>query len=276
MKRHVLSVLFVWTVWLSIAGSFVCAESVSLLDGKIRVYPAQREGQYILIPFTQPPEDDEEVLLLHNYRDVSPLKRLQKKIVKPTSMLNPQPHYVYGLVEGRLLDSEIQFLVVAGKAIKPVINWKAAGAMKRDESAPECMAVDQGFVIQMLQVLAYEELNVKFYYLQEELLQSQIDTMTEEDKKPATWMKETVGLIGPEGGCQVLAYNRSDAYGLNRTGTPVGPVFGIIELLSGRSKEQWLVLKSGTHAAWGYTFIQLQPMPSNREVKRAFLVEDKM
>ena len=275
MKRHVVRVLFVWMMWLPIAGS-LHAESVSFLDGKIRVYPAQREGQRILIPFTQPPEDDEEVLLLHKSTDVSPLKRLQKKTVTPTSMINPQPHYVYGLVERRLLDPEIQFLVAVGKAIKPVIDWKAAGAMKGDQSATECVAADKGFAMQMHQILVYEELNVKFYYLQEELLQSQTDTMTEEDNNSTIWMKETVGLIGPDGGCQVLAYNRSDAYGLNRTGTPVGPVFGIIELLSGRSKEQWLVLKSGTHAVWGYTFIQLQPMPSNREVKRAFLVEDKM
>jgi hypothetical protein len=275
MKRHVIRLLLVWTVCLPTAGSFVSAESLSFLESKIRIYPAQREGQYILIPFAQPPEDDEEVLLLHSFTEASRLKRVQKKTITPKSMVNPHPHYVYGLADGHLSDPGLQFLVAVGKSIQPLIKWKAAGVMK-GEVATECIAANKEFATDMVQVLTDEELNVKFYYLQEELLQSRFDSMTEEEKNSAIWMKETVGLVDPQGDCHVLAYNMSDAYGMKRTGIPVGPVFGIIQLARGSSTEQWLVLKSATSAMWGYTFIQLQPMASNRDPKTRFLVEDRI
>src|SRR5262245_5913762 len=237
-KIVVFLVLVIWTVSLPV-DAFVCAESLSFLEGKIRVYAAQREDQYILIPFTRPPEQDVEILLLHNHTDISYLKRLKNETVLPKSMVNPHPHYVYGLAEGSLSGLTIQFLVAEGRAIKPLIKWKAAAVMAGDEMPTECMRADKGFTTEVLRVLPYEELNVKFYYLQEELIQS-FNMMEEEDKNSAIWMKEIVGLVGPQGDCHVLAYKTSDAYGLHNTGTPepVGPILGIMELSSESSTER--------------------------------------
>lgn len=276
MKRLIL-VLLVWTVWLPTERSFVWAASLSFLEGNIKVYPAQLEEQYILIPFTRPPEEDEEVLLLHNDTDISPLQRLQNETVMAKRMVNPHPHYVYGLAEGRLSDLEIHALVVVGKAIKPLLKWKAATGMKPDELATECIAADMGFATEVHRVLIDEELNLKFYYLQEQILSSHFDKLPEKDKTSAVWMKEIVGWVGPKGDCHVLAYETSDAYGLHNKGIPepVGPIFGIIGLSSGSSTEWWLVLESAAYEVWGYTFIQLLPMPSNREPKRGFLVEGR-
>ena len=279
MKRLLVLVLFVWTVWLPMEGSFVRAASLSFLGGKIRIYPVQLEEQSILIPFTRPPEDDEEVLLLHNNTDISPLKRLQQETVMPKRMVNPHPHphYRYGLAEGRLSDLEIHSLVVVGKAIKPLLKWKSAAGMKTDESTTECITADKGFATEAHRVLIYEELNVKLYYLQQQILPSKFDKTSEEDETFAIWMKEIVGLVGPGGDCHVLASQTSDEYGLHNKGNsePVGPIFGIIELSSGSSVERWLILESSAYEVWGYTFIQLLPMPSNREPKSAFLLEGR-
>ncbi len=84
-------------------------------------------------------------------------------------------------------------------------------------------------------------------------------------------------MVGSDGICQVLASHSSDAYGLRHRGTPepVGPISGIIELTAGRSTERWLVLRSARQEVWGYTFIELLPLPWSREPKRRFLVEDR-
>ena len=272
---QVVSLLLLWTISLLLAVSFVGAESLSFLDGHIRFYPAQRKGDRILIPFTQPPVENEEVLLLYHHTDLLHLRRLQKETFTPKEMAKLRPHYVYGLREGQLSDPRAQFLVAVGKRIASLLRWKAVDAMSGTQVVSECMAPDQGFVITGLQVLVAEELNAKFYYLQEESLPASVDKMIDEDK--ATSMKEIVGMVGPEGLCHVLAHHTSDAYGLNNTGTPepVGPVSGIIELSTGRSTERWLVLRSARQEIWGYTFIELLPLPWSREPKRQFLLEDR-
>jgi hypothetical protein len=277
MKRLLALVLLVSTAWLPGEGSFVWAASVSFLEGKIKVYPAQIDEQSVLIPFTRPPEDEEDILLFHHNTDVSPLKRLQQQAVMPKRMLHPHPHYRYGLTEGRVSDLGAHSLVVAGKAIKPLIKWKSAVGMKTDEATTDCLAADKGFATEAHRVLIDGEMNVKFYYLQEQILSSHFDKLPEKDKTSAIWMKEIVGWMGPKGDCHVLAYHTSDSDGLHNEGTPepVGPIFGIMELSSGSSTERWLVLESAAYEVWGYTFIQLQPPPSNREPKRAFLVEGR-
>lgn len=275
--RQVVFLLILWTILLLLAAAFVEAESLSFLDGQIRFYPAQRKGDRILIPFSQPPAGNEQVLLLYHHTDLFHLRRLQKETVTPKEMPTLRPHYVYGLAEGRLSDPRAQFLVAVGKGITSLLRWKADDTMSGQQLASPCMAPDQGFVITGLQVLTAEELNAKFYYLQEESLPSAVDKMIDEDKGSGTSMKEIVGMIGPDGICHVLAYNTSDAYGLNHTGTPepVGPISGVIELSAGRSTERWLVLRSARQEVWGYTFIEILPLPWNREPKRRFLLEDR-
>jgi hypothetical protein len=149
--------------------------------------------------------------------------------------------------------------------------------MSGQQLASSCMAQEQGFAITQLQVLAAEALNAKLYYLQEESLPSTVDKLIDESKDSGASMREVVGMVGPEGICHVLAYNTSDPYGLHRTGTsePIGPILGIIELSSGRSSERWLVLRSARQEVWGYTFIELLPLPWSREPKRRFLLEDR-
>ena len=90
-------------------------------------------------------------------------------------------------------------------------------------------------------------------------------------------MKEIVGMIGSEDSCRILAYNTSDGYGLQNSGSsePVGPIFGIMELSTGRATERWLVLRSAMRQVWGYTFIELPSRPWNRQPKRRFLLEDR-
>ena len=100
--RQVVFILLLWAISLTLAVAIAAAESLSFLDGHIRFYPAQREGDHILIPFAQPPTDNEEVLLLGHQSDLISLKRLQKGTIKPQSMNHPRPHYVYGLTEGQL------------------------------------------------------------------------------------------------------------------------------------------------------------------------------
>jgi hypothetical protein len=274
---HAVPLLLLLTLSLLVAVSFVGAESLSFLDGQIRFYPAQREGDRILIPFTQPPAENEEVLLLYPLTDLFHLRRLRKETITPKDMTNPRPHYVYGLAEGRLSDPRTQFLVAVGKGITSLLRWQAVEAMNGDRSAGTCTEPDKGFAVTALQVLASEKLKATFYYLQEERLRSTIDTMVDEDKNSEISTKEIVGMVRPEGSCHVLAYNTSDVYGLHNTGAPepVGPISGLIELSAGRSTERWLVLRSGRHEVWGYTFIELLPMPLNREPKRRFLLEDR-
>jgi hypothetical protein len=252
------------------------AETLSVLDGQIRFYPAQRVGDRILIPFAQPPAESEEVLLLYHHSDLLRLQRLQKDTMTPKEMTNPRPHYVYGLAEGRLSDTRAQFLVAVGKRITSLLRWKATDAMSVTQSASSCMAPDKGFAITALQILISEELNTKVYYLQQEILQSTSDMMIDKDNNSGM-MKEIVGMVESEDSCHVLAYNTSDTYGLNNRGTtePVGPISGIIELSSGRSTERWLVLRSARQEVWGYTFIELLPLPWSREPKRRFLLEDR-
>ncbi|HJT18876.1 MAG TPA: hypothetical protein VJ746_00305 [Nitrospira sp.] len=250
---------------------------MSFLDGQIRFYPAQRQGDRILIPFAQPPAENEEVLLLYHHTDLLRLRPLQKETVTPKEMTNPRPHYVYGLAEGRLSDTRAQFLVAVGKRITSLLRWNATDAMSVTQSASSCMAPDNGFAITALQVLSSEELNTKVYYLQEEILRSTSDMMLDEDKHSGISTKEIVGMVESEDACHVLAYHTSDAYGLMNRGTsePVGPISGIIELSSGRSTERWLVLRSARQEVWGYTFIELLPLPWSRDPKRRFLLEDK-
>ncbi|MCS6305853.1 MAG: hypothetical protein H8K07_19635 [Nitrospira sp.] len=253
------------------------AENLSFLDGHIRFYPAQREGDRILIPFAQPPRDDEEVLLLGHRTNLIPLKRLHQKTTQPQSMAHSRPHYVYGLTERDLLGARAQFLVAVGKGITSLLKWKAADAMSSDQSASSCMTPDKGFVITALQVLISEELNAKVYYLQEEIRQSTSDMMIDEDEHSGISMKEVVGMVESEDSCRVLAYNTSDGYGLQNSGAlePVGPISGIMELSTGRATERWLVLRSAMREVWGYTFIELPSRPLNREPKRRFLLEDR-
>ncbi|MBS0183033.1 MAG: hypothetical protein JSS39_11585 [Nitrospira sp.] len=252
------------------------AETLSFLDGQIRLYPAQREGNRILIPFTQPPADNEEVLLLSHRNDLLHLKRLQQKTTTPQSMAHPRPHYVYGLTEGRLSDPQAQFLVAVGKGITSLLKWKASDAMSSDQSTSSCMTPDKGFVITGLQALISEELNAKVYYLQEEIRQSTSGMMIDEDEHSGASMKEIVGIVESDDSCRVLASNTSDAYGLQNSGSsePVGPISGIMELSTERSTERWLVLRSAMREVWGYTFVELLPKPLNREPKRRFLLED--
>lgn len=274
---HVVPLLLFLTIPLLLTSAFVDAESLGFLDGQIRFYPAQRRDDRILIPFTQPPAENEQVLILYHHTDLFHLRRLQKETVTPKEMARLRPHYVYGLAEGRLSDPRAQFLVAVGKGITSLLRWKADDAMSGTQVASECMAPDKGFVITGLQVLTAEELNAKFYYLQEESLPSAVAKMIDEDKGSGTSMKEIVGMIGPEGICHVLAHNTSDAYGLQNRGTsePVGPISGIIELSAGRSTERWLVLRSARQEVWGYTFIEILPLPWNREPNRRFLLEDR-
>lgn len=270
--RPAVSILLLWTISLLLAAAIVDAESLSFLDGRIRFYPTQREGERILIPFTQPPAEDEEVVLLSHHTALFRLRSLQKGTIMPREMINARPQYVYGLAEGRLSDPPAQFLIAVGKGIKSLLSWTAAGMMYGEQSADKCMVPDKGFSTAALQVLTSEELNAKFYYLQ-----TTLDTMIDEDMSSGVSMKEIVGMVGPEGSCHVLAYNSSDRYGLSNRGTtePVGPISGIIELPTGRSTERWLVLRSAMQEVWGYTFIELLPLPWNREPKRRFLVEGR-
>lgn len=274
--RQGASILLLWTFPLLFAVAFVDAESLSFLDGQIQFYPAQRAGDRILIPFPQPPGHDNEVLLLSHHTDLVHLRRLQKQTIMPKEMVKPRPHYVYGLTEGEILDSRAQFLVAVGKRISSLLKWKAAETMSGQQLVSSCMAPEQGFAITALQVLAAEELNARLYYLQEESL-SEVDKLIGEDNDSGSSMREIVGMVGPEGICHVLAYNNSDAYGLHRRGTsePVGPISGIIELSGGRSTERWLVLRSASQEVWGYTFIELLPLPWGRAPKRQFLPEDR-
>jgi len=273
---YVVPLLLFLTISLLLPSASVDAEFLGFLDGRIRFYPAQRRGDRILIPFTQPPAENEEVLLLYHHTDLFPLRRLQQETVTPKEMAKPRPHYVYGLAEGRLSDPRAQFLVAVGKGITSLLRWKADDAMSGPQLASPCMTPDNGFVITGLQVLTAEELNAKFYYLQEES-QPSVDKMFDKDKESGTSMKEIVGMVGPEGICHVLAYNTSDAYGLQNKGTsePVGPISGIIDLSAGQSTERWLLLRSARQEVWGYTFIELPPLPGSREPKRRFLLEDK-
>ncbi len=275
--RQVASRVLVWATPLLFAVAFVDAESLSLLDGQIQFYPAQRAGDRILIPFAQPPGPDNEVLLLYHHTDLLRLKRLQKETVMPNEMARPRPHYVYGLAEGQFSNPRAQFLVAVGKQIASLLRWKAAETMSDQQVASPCMAPERGFAITGLQVLAAEELNAKVYYLQEESLSSGGDKWVGEDNGSRTTMREIVGMVGSDGICQVLASHSSDAYGLRHRGTPepVGPISGIIELTAGRSTERWLVLRSARQEVWGYTFIELLPLPWSREPKRRFLVEDR-
>lgn len=269
--RQVVFFTLLWAIALIVSEAFVGAESLDFRDDQIRFYPAQRMGDRILIPFVHPPAENEEVLLLYHHTDLVHLRRLQNEPIMPKEMANPRPHYVYGPVEGRLSDPRAQFLVAVGKGITSLLRWRAAETMNTAQSAGACMTPDKDFSVTGLQVLASEELNTKFYYLQS--THKVIDAVQDSE----TSMKEIVGMVRPEGSCQVLAYNTSDAYGLHNTGTrePVGPITGIIELSDGRSLERWLVLRSAMHEVWGYTFIELRMMPSNHEPKRRFLPEDR-
>ncbi len=275
--RQVVSILFLWTISLLPAVPTADAETLSFLDGRIRFYPAQREGDRILIPFSQPPAHNEEVLLLHHQTDLFHLNRLQNETIMPKSMAHPLPHYVYGLTEGRLSDPQAQFLVAVGKDITSLLKWKASDSMSSHQSASSCMTPDKGFVITGLQVLISEKLDAKVYYLQEEIRQSTSDMMIDEDEHSGISMKEIVGMVESEDSCRILASNTSDAYGLQNSGSlePVGPISGIMELSTGRSTERWLVLRSAMREVWGYTFVELLPRPLNREPKRRFLLEDK-
>ncbi|BFU90542.1 MAG: hypothetical protein NTAFB01_17290 [Nitrospira sp.] len=275
--RQVVSILLLWTISLLLAVATADAETLSFLDGQIRLYPAQREGNRIFIPFAQPPAPNEEVLLLYHRTDLFHLSLIQKETIMPKSMAHPRPHYVYGLTEGRLSDPQAQFLVAVGKGITSLLKWKASDAMSSDQSASSCMTPEKGFVITGLQVLISEELNTKVYYLQEEIRQSTSDMMIDEEEHSGISMKEVVGMVESEDSCRVLAYNTSDAYGLQNSGAlePVGPIFGIMELSTGRSTERWLVLRSAMREVWGYTFIELPLRPLNREPKRRFLLEDR-
>ena len=274
--RQVVSILLLGMISLFLGVRIVDAETLSFLDGRIRFYPAQQEGNRILIPFAQPPSGNEEVLLLYHQTDLFHLSRLQKEAVMPKAMAHPRPHYVYGLTEGRLSDTRAQFLVAVGKKITSLLKWNAADVMSGDQSATPCMKPDKGFAITGLQVLIFEELNVTVYYLQEETLNSTPDMIDEIDNSGIS-MKEMVGMVESEDSCRVLAYNTSDGYGLQNSGSsePVGPISGIMELSMGRSTERWLVLRSAMREVWGYTFIELPSKPLNREPKRRFLLEDR-
>lgn len=274
--RQVVSILLLGMISLLLAVSIVEAETLSFFDGQIRLYPAQREGDRILIPFAQPPSGNEEVLLLYHQTDLFHLSRLQKETIMPKAMAHPRPHYVYGLTEGRLSDTRAQFLVAVGKRITSLLKWNAADAMRGGQSASPCMKPDKGFAITGLQVLISKELNAKMYYLQEEILPSTPDMIDEVDNSGIS-MKEMVGMVEREDSCRVLAYNTSDGYGLQNSGSsePIGPISGIMELSTGRSTERWLVLRSAMREVWGYTFIELPSRPLNREPKRRFLVEDR-
>ncbi|MDF0673460.1 MAG: hypothetical protein P0120_03810 [Nitrospira sp.] len=275
--RQAVSILLLWTISLLLAVAMADAETLSFLDGQIRLYPAQQEGDRILIPFAHPPAPNEEVLLLYHRTDLYHLTRIQEETIMPKSMAHPRPHYVYGLTEGRLSDPQAQFLVAVGKGITSRFKWKASDAMSSYQTASSCMTPDKGFVITGLQVLISEEWNAKVYYLQEEIRKSTSDMMIDEDDHSGISMKEMVGMVESENSCHVLAYNTSDAYGLQNSGSlePVGPIFGIMELSTGRSTERWLVLRSAMREVWGYTFIELPLRPLNREPKRRFLLEDR-
>lgn len=127
--RRIVFILLLWAISLTLAVAIAAAESLSFLDGQIRFYPAQREGDRILIPFAQPPAGNEEVLLLGHQSDLIHLQRLQKGTIKPQSMAHPRPHYVYGLTEGQLSSTRVQFLVAVGKGITPLLKWQADDAM---------------------------------------------------------------------------------------------------------------------------------------------------
>lgn len=275
--RQTVSILLLWMISLFLTAPTAEAETLSFLDGQVRLYPAQREGDRILIPFAQLPAPNEEVLLLYHGTDLFHLSRIQKETIMPKSMAHPRPHYVYGLTEGRLSDPQAQFLVAVGKGITSLIKWNASDAMSSNQSVSSCMTPDKGFVITGLQVLIPEELNTKVYYLQEEIRKSASDLVVDEDEHSGTSMKEIVGVVESEDSCRVLAYNTSDGYGLQNSGSaePVGPIFGIMELSTGRATEWWLVLRSAMREVWGYTFIELPLKSLDRKPKRRFLLEDR-
>jgi hypothetical protein len=275
--RQAVSILLLWTISLLLTVAMADAETLSFLDDQIRFYPAQREGDRILIPSAQPSAPNEEVLLLYHRTDLFHLRLIQKETIMPKAMAHPRPHYVYGLTEGRLSDPQAQFLVAMGKGITSLLKWNAADAMRTEQSPSSCMTPDEGFVITGLQVLISEGLNTKVYYLQEEIRKSTSDMMIDEDEHSGTSMKEVVGMVESEDSCRVLAYNTSDGYGLQNRGSlePVGPIFGIIELSTGRATERWLVLRSAMREVWGYTIIELPSRPLNRQLKRRFLLEDR-
>ncbi|NGZ10284.1 MAG: hypothetical protein CV088_13000 [Nitrospira sp. LK70] len=132
---RIVAILLLWAFSLTLAVAIAAAESLNFLDDQIRFYPAQREGDRILIPFDQPPADNEEVLLLGHHTDLIPLKRLQQEPIKPQSMTHPRPHYVYGLTAGRLLSTREQFLVAVGKEITPLLKWTADDSMSGKRQA---------------------------------------------------------------------------------------------------------------------------------------------
>lgn len=142
--RRIVFILFLWAISLTLVVAIAAAESLSFLDGHIRFYPAQREGDHILIPFAQPPAGNEEILLLGHQSDLIHLKRLQKWTIKPQSMVHPRPHYVYGLTDGQLSSTRAQFLVAVGKRITPLLKWQADDAMsgKRKWDPTDAMSSD--------------------------------------------------------------------------------------------------------------------------------------
>ncbi|HWV47309.1 MAG TPA: hypothetical protein VN039_15015 [Nitrospira sp.] len=146
--RRIVFILLLWAISLTLTVAIAAAESLSFLDGHIRFYPAQREGDHILIPFAQPPAGNEEVLLLGHQSDLihlKHLKRLQKGTINPQSMAHPRPHYVYGLTEGQLSSPRAQFLVAVGQGITPLLKWEADDAMsgKRKWDPTGAMSSDQ-------------------------------------------------------------------------------------------------------------------------------------
>ena len=143
--RRIVFILLLWAISLTLTVAIAAAESLSFLDGHIRFYPAQREGDHILIPFAQPPAGNEEVLLLGHQSDLIHLKRLQKGTINPQSMAHPRPHYVYGLTEGQLSSPRAQFLVAVGQGITPLLKWEADDAMsgKRKWDPTGAMSSDQ-------------------------------------------------------------------------------------------------------------------------------------
>ncbi|MDF0651605.1 MAG: hypothetical protein P0121_09085 [Nitrospira sp.] len=331
--RQIVTILFLWAILLTLTVAIASAKSLSFLDGQIQVYPAQREGDRILIPFSQPPPDNEEVLLLGPRSKLIPLKLLQQETILPQSMAHPRPHYVYGLTEGELLGTRAQFLVVAGKGITGLLKWNAddtmsgklevessvrnqllanlstgpmssmpdnantllslddikisAGLMSSNSANQltdhSCVKPDKGFAITSRQVLISRELKERIYYVQEAkiletvVLQSTPDKIFGGTRYSGPSMKEMVGIIKPDNSCRTLASATSDGYGLYAKGslTPVGPISGIMELSTGEFTERWLVLKSAMREIWGYTFIELLPMPLTREPKWRFLLEDR-
>lgn len=265
-----------------LAAETVQAFSVSKISTQydLKFYPATREGNRLLVPFSKLPEKDIEVVVLHGSEDIFKLKAGDSKPVTPKDLANPIPHYAYTLAEGKWDDNRTSYIVAAGKNIKRYLKWNSRATMNERSFPTECMSADKGMTVEHLDVIYNQSLNLKIFDLREQILQSTFDKMTSEQKDSGTWFKRIVGTADNTGRCKTLGWTSSDGDGLNNKGIAeaLGPIYGIIELTDDKDKssERWLVLDANGYEIWGYTFIEILSPSSTSEPKRIFLEQDEL